>query len=87
MGCVMKIAGIECLNFSSVLGYHKTGSSLGALNVAGISEGKESFTHRLIRLMCDTRDHLDESPQSIVNNSCTVHQLIYALVTNLMLLH
>ena len=41
---------IECLNFSSVLGYHKTGSSLVALNVAGISEGKESFTHRLVRL-------------------------------------
>ena len=33
---------IECLNFSSVLGYHKTGSSLGALSVAEIGEGKES---------------------------------------------
>ena len=32
------------------------------------------FTHCLIRLMCGTRDHPDESPQSIVNNSytCTV---------------
>ena len=76
---------IECLNFSSVLGYHKTGSSLVALSVAGISEGKESFTHCLIRLMCGTRDHPDESPQLIVNNSCTVHQLIYVLVTHLML--
>ena len=76
---------IECLNFSSVLGYYTTGSSLVALNVAGISEGKGSFTHHLIRLMCGTRDHPDESPQSIVNNSCTVHQLIYALVTHLML--
>ena len=76
---------IECLNFSSVLGYHKTGSSLVALSVAEIIEGKESFTHRLTRLMCGTRDHPDESPQSMVNNSCTVHQLIYALVTHLML--
>ena len=76
---------IECLNFSSVLGCHKTGSSLVALSVAGISEGKESFTHHLIRLMCGTCDHPDESLQSIVNNSCTVHQLIYALVTHLML--
>ena len=28
-----------------------------------------------------THDHPDESSQSIVNNSCTVHQLIYELVT------
>ena len=49
---------IECLNFSSVLGYHKTRSSLVALKVAGISEGKKSFTHRLIRLMCGTHAHL-----------------------------
>ena len=42
------------------------------LNVAGISEGKESFTHRLIILMYGTRDHLDEFPQSIVNDTCTV---------------
>ena len=40
-------------------GYHKTGSSLLALNVASISEGKEGFTHRLIRLMCGTRDDPD----------------------------
>ena len=52
----------------SILGYHKTRSSL----VAGISERKENFTHRLIRLMSGTRDHPDESPQSIVNNTCTV---------------
>ena len=75
---------IECLNFSSVLGCYKTGSSLVALSVAGISDGKESFTHRLIRLMCGTPDHPDESPQSIVY---TMHQLIYALVTHHMLLH
>ena len=68
---------IECLNFSSCIQYRKTGSSLVALNVAGISE---SFTHHLIRLMCGTRDHPDAFPQSIVN-SCTVHRLIYALVT------
>ena len=73
---------IECLNFSSCMQYRKSGSSLVALNVAGISEGKES----LIRLMCGTRDHPDAFPQSIVN-SCTVHRLIYALVTHLMLLH
>ena len=42
------------------------------LNVAGISEGKESFTHRLIRLMYGTRDHPDEFPQSIVDDTCTV---------------
>ena len=47
-----------------------------ALNVAGISEGKESFAHCLVRLMCDTRDHPNAFPQSIVNNSCTVHLLI-----------
>ena len=35
---------IECLNFSSALGYHKTGSLIVALNVIGISEGKENFT-------------------------------------------
>ena len=38
--------------------------------LSGISEGKENFAHHLIRLMCDTRDHLDESPQSIINNLC-----------------
>ena len=69
------------------LQYYKTGSSLIALNVVGISEGKESFTHHLIILVCDTQDYLDKSPQSIINNSCRVHQLIYALVTHLMLLH
>ena len=53
---------IECLNFSSCMQYRKTGSSLVALNVAGISEGKESFTHHLIRLMCGTRDHPDAFP-------------------------
>ena len=53
-------------------GDHKTGSSLVALKVAGISEGKESFTNHLIRLMCGTRDHLDAFPQSIVNNSYSV---------------
>ena len=47
------------------------------LKVTGISEGKESFIHRLIRLMCGTRDDEDEFSQSIVNNSCTVHQLSY----------
>ena len=62
---------IECLNISSVLGYHKTRSSLFAFNVAGISEGNES----LITLMCGTHDDLDESPESIVNNSCTVDHL------------
>ena len=51
----------------TILGYHKT-SSL----VAGISERKENFTHRLIRLMSGTHDHPDESPQSIVNNTCMV---------------
>ena len=43
---------IECLNISSLLGYHKTRSSLFSFYVAGISEGNESFIHRLIRLMC-----------------------------------
>ena len=56
----------------SILGYHKTRSSL----VAGISERKENFTHRLIRLMSGTRDHSDESPQSIVNNTCTVTHVV-----------
>ena len=37
----------------SILGYHKTRSSL----VAGISERKENFTHRLIILMGGTRDY------------------------------
>ena len=80
---------IECLNFTSVLGYHKTGSSIFTLDVAGNSEGKESFIHRLIRLMCGTCDDLDKSPQSIVNNSRIVHstELIYTSVTHLMLLH
>ena len=50
---------IECLNFSSVLGYHKTGSSV-IIDVAGISEGKESIIHWLIRLVCGTRDDVDE---------------------------
>ena len=66
---------IECLKFSSVLEYHKIGSSLVAKNIAGIGEGKESFTHCLIRLMCGTRDHPDEFPQLIVHNSRTGHQL------------
>ena len=65
----------EHLNFSPVPGYHKTGSSLIALNITRISEGKERFTHH------GTHDHLDEFPQSIVNNSCTVRQLIYELVS------
>ena len=60
-------------------------ASLIALNIAGISEGKESFAHR------GTRDHPDESPQSIVNNSCTMHQLMYEIrsyvAIHLMLLH
>ena len=59
---------IECLKFSSVLGYHKIGSSLVAKNIAG----KESFTHCL---MCGTHDHPDEFPQSIVHNSRTAHRL------------
>ena len=46
--------------FSSVLSHHKTGSSL-VLNVAGISEGKESFSRHVIRLMCGARDHPDEA--------------------------
>ena len=54
---------IECLKFCSVLGYHKIGSSLVAYNIAGIGEGKESFTYCLIRLICGTHDHLDEFPQ------------------------
>ena len=58
---------------------HETGLSPITLNIAGISEGKESFTHCLVRLMCGTCDHLGESH----NRSCTVHQLIYALVTHL----
>ena len=41
--------------------HHKTGSSLVALYVVEISEGKESFTHCLIRLMCGTHDHPEES--------------------------
>ena len=53
---------IECLKFSSVLWYHKIGSLLVAKNIAGIGEGKESFTHCLIRLICGTRDHSDEFP-------------------------
>ena len=80
---------IECLNFSSVLRYHKDASSLVTLDVAGISEGKESFIHQLIRLMYGIGDGPDESPRSIVNNSSIVHltELIYASVTCLMLLH
>ena len=35
---------IECLDFSSALGYHKNGSLFVALNVTGISEEKENFT-------------------------------------------
>ena len=66
---------IGCLKFSSVLGYHKIGSSPVAKNIAGIGEGKESFTHCLIRLMYGTCDHLDEFPQSIVHNSRTGHRL------------
>ena len=54
---LLNIGCIEYLNFSSVLGYHKPGSPLAALKVAGISEGKESFTYRLIRLMCGTHAH------------------------------
>ena len=46
-----------------------------AFNVAGISEENESFIHQLIKLMCGIRDDLDESLQSTVNNSCTMHQL------------
>ena len=65
------VTHIECLNISSVLGYHKTWSSLFAFNVTGISEGNES----LITLMCGTHDDLDKSPESIVNNSCTVDHL------------
>ena len=50
------------------------------LNVAGISERKENFTDRLIRLMYGTRDHPDESPQSTVNDTCTViHSVILAI--------
>ena len=60
------------MNFSSALGYHKIGLSLIA---KGISEGNESFSHH------GTGDHPDESPQSMVNNSCTVHQLMYELVS------
>ena len=56
-------------------GYHKNQSSFFAFNVAGISEVNESFIHRLIRLMYGTSDDLDKFSQSIVNNSCTVHQL------------
>ena len=66
---------IECLNFPAALGYHKTGISLVALNFAGISEGKESFTHCLFRQTYGTCDHPDESLQSIGNNSCTMYQL------------
>ena len=36
-----------------------------ALNIAGTSEGKKSFTHHLIRLMCGTCDH---PTINIVNN-------------------
>ena len=63
------------LNLFSVLGYHMTGSSLATFKVAGISEGKESFIYQLIRLICGTCDDLDKFPQSIVDNSCTMHQL------------
>ena len=56
------VTRIECLNFSSVPKYHKTRSSLFAFNIAGISEGNESFIHRLIRLICGTRDDLDKIP-------------------------
>ena len=76
-------------NFSSVLGYHKTGSSVATLDVGGIGKSKETFVLLLMRLMCGIHDYTDESPQSIVNNSCIVHstELIYASVTHLMLLH
>ena len=64
------------LNLAHILqDWIKIGSSLVAKNIAGIGEGKESFTHCLIRLMCGTRDHLNEFPQSIVHNSRTGHRL------------
>ena len=56
----------------SILGYHKTDHHLFPLNVAGISEGKEELFYRLIILMYGTHDHPDETPQSIVNDTCTV---------------
>ena len=53
---------IECqFEFSSILGYHKTGSSLATFKVVGINEGKESFINQLIRLMCGTHDDPDDS--------------------------
>ena len=45
---------------------------LKVLNVAGISEEKENFTHQLVRLISGPRDHPDESSQLIVNNTCRV---------------
>ena len=76
---------IECFEFLFSTGVPQD----WIITCYGISEGKESFIHRLIRLMCGTLDVLDESPQSIVNNSCIVHstELIYASLTHLMLLH
>ena len=68
--------GIECqFEFLFSTGYYKIGSSLATYKVAEIIEGKESFIHRLIRLMCGTHDDPNESTQSIDNNSWTVHQL------------
>ena len=58
---------------SSVLGYHKAGSSPVTLDVAGIGEVKESYIHQLIRFMCGTRDDPDESPQLTVKVLCIVH--------------
>ena len=60
-----------------------------AFNFAGISEGNESFIHRLIRLICVTRDDLDKIPttdsQYFMHN--TQAELIHAPITHLMLLH
>ena len=55
------VTRIECLNLSSVLGYHKTQLSLFAFNVAGIIVGNENFIHWLIELICGTHDNLDKS--------------------------
>ena len=60
----------SCLNFSLVhWGTTRLDHHLLPLTVA---EGKENFTHCLIKLMYGTRDHPDEFPQSIVNDTCTV---------------
>ena len=57
------VTHIECLNFSSVLGYHKIQSSHLPLMLLESVKEMKTFIHWLIKLMCGTHDDLDKSPQ------------------------